>query len=405
MQNEVSLELLICNRFKRGATKEETFKYICQKCGLAPPPDSTICNWFERIHSGDALLEVEIGSSDYTILQLIICQFTKFTYAIFRRENIQSARGTETIIYNRFALISNVDTKSFDLLDTFNEQSRTLQTTINKPEQTKFYYPTFIDHDRLLLIVGTKDGDRLLLLNFDFDGLKCSILDEIPINFICYEITCDSVDNTKFLLHRGETNELTSVYKGCINNDRISIQEQQIEFGLILFCGKFIGDRFFAFRHSQVNENEWDFVEYDLSSNLARKVNEWTCISNVGFMDCQECVWLNNKLYLVCEIDSETYFSIVAFDSNTLTWSKTNFTGAGRVDALTIDDNEMLTVSTTEPDLNFKTVYRFPIRKPDKLRYLAWTKIRRSALFFRSKLYEKFLPNLPYNSEFRSFDG
>jgi len=72
---------------------------------------------------------------------------------------------------------------------------------------------------------------------------------------------------------------------------------------------------------------------------------------------------------------------------------------------LSINENEILTVNAMEGSSRekLKTIYRFPMKKPDKLKYLAWSTIRRGNIFSESNLYERVLPYLPLNSEFLPF--
>jgi len=240
------------------------------------------------------------------------------------------------------------------------------------------------------------------LLDAGFDELKCSVLDEVTLNFVCIQIILDSADKSRFLLQDRET---ASIYKGKIAGDRIHLAHEGILSEVGLLCCKLEGDRLFAF---QYYEGNWYYTEHDLSLNPPRKVNQWACSGSLEtatiFQTSGDYVWSNKKLYVARNF--HFYCSIAVFDPDTLTWTDTKFTGAGYVCTLEIDEDDMLSISVienTDETVKTNTTYRFPMRKPDKLRYIAWTKIRRQAMFFGSKLYEKLVPNLPYNSEFLEF--
>jgi len=265
-----------------------------------------------------------------------------------------------------------------------------------------FYFPTLIAHDRFLLNIVRDRIERLLLLDAGFDQLKCSVLDEVTLNFVCIQIILDSADKSRFLLRAEEP---TAIYKGHITEDQIHLAHEGILHGVELFCCKLESDRLFSFQFEQEN---WYYTEHDLSLNPPRKVNQWACSGSLEtatiFQTSGDYVWSNKKLYVARNF--HFYCSIAVFDPDTLTWTDTKFTGSGSVSKLEIDEDDILSISSTERisvAVKTNTVYRVPIRKPDKLRYIAWTKIRRQAMFFGSKLYEKLVPNLPYNSEFLEF--
>jgi len=211
------------------------------------------------------------------------------------------------------------------------------------------------------------------------------------------------LDSSRFVLIDEDN---TSILKGRVTEDQIHTDAQGIDFGVNLAGCKLIGDQLFALHIVQDNRTHWNYAQYDLGLNSAHKVNEWSISEWSGALyDYSSTVWSNNKMYFARQFGSN--FSIVVFDAELRTWSNTEFIGRGFVNTLEIDENDVLTVSATKYLDNrpgIKTVYRLLMRKPDKLHYLAWNTIRRGALFFDSKLYEKFSTQLPFNSEFRPFD-
>jgi len=405
MENDVYLQ--IRDAFKRGSTKEEAFKEICQQQDFDPPGDLTIGSWFERAH--DDTLEEEIGEDHYKLLYSIIGQYAKFTCAIFHREVSGLNCGSDTFILNRFNLDIGGNTKAFEIFDSYNEKSRMLQSTIVKPAWDNFYFSTFIGDNRILLIRGDSGIDHLFLLDIDFSCSKCLVVDDFALDFICSEIIYDSADSTQFLLRGSANDNPAFICKGQVSGDRISLADQRIELGVKLSYCKLINDKLLTF---QYEDGDLNLVEYDLNLNSARKLNEWPCsgelVSDI-FENERKYVWSDKKLYVACQFYNRSLnFSIALFDIDSRTWSKMKFTGIGTVGALTIDEDDILIISVTENRYDkskptLKTIYHLSMRKPDKLRYLAWKAIRREALFFGSKLYENFSPQLPFNSEFRLF--
>jgi len=413
MEDDVYIPLVKCE-FQHGSDEMQAFKNICRDHESDPPLNYIISNYFDRFGDFDLSLLDEIGIFHYSLLRAIVLQYSKFSYAIFCRDDDVRSRMGEAIIQDRFKLVANDVTASFEIFDSFNEGLKILPTTVNAP--ASLFFPTLINHNRILLNVSRHGPESLLLLDAGFDQLSSSVLHEISLEFVCRQIIRDSSNNLRFLVRDGIGGNAISVYRGHIANDQIHLDQQKIPFEVPLFCCKLEGDRLFAIKHEDESGN-WHYVEYDLSLNLARKVNQWSCYATPGhaeiFYGHYEYVWSSNKLYAVRAFDE--YFSIVTFDVDTLTWSKTKFVGAGRVNKLMIDEDEILSISATEESDDFndldgfdepissKVVYRLPMRKPGKLRYIAWFKLRRQALFFGSTLYKRLAQQLPYTSEFREF--
>jgi len=404
MEKDVDLSL-IRYEFQDDSDETQIFLNICRDHELDPPLESTINTWFKRFHDFDLSLRNEIGEFNYNLLREIILQCSKFNHAIFSRDDNVWNHNREEMIRSRFKLVGNCAASSFEVFDTFNEGVKIIRTGIN-PE---VYYPALITHDRILLISVRGNDYYLQLLDAGFDQLNSLVLDESPIEFVCFHIILDSSDNLRFLLRCGFDDEDTSVYKGHVVDDKIHLNDQEIPFEVELFCCKLKGDQLFAFQREQEDEDGWNYTEYDLSLNSARKVNQWSCSGFPNWTRIfnkyhRKYVWSDNKLYAVNAFRG--YFSVLAFDSNTLTWSNTNFIGAGCANELIADEEEILSISAIEhynEPIKSKVVYRLPMRKPDKLRYIAWFKIRREAIFFGSTLYKRLAPQLPYTSEFREF--
>jgi hypothetical protein len=365
------------------------------------PSESTAIDWITRLHDLDESLEEEIGHSYYSLLCSIVCQYTKFKYAMFYRNDWEN--GDEAIVQNRLIFSFQNRTKSFTITDSFNNDSEMLQAAMDKSSWTDVCFPTMIADGRILINVVKRFFERpcLLLLDLGLDQLKCSVLHNVPLNFRCDRIVIDSKDNSWFVL-LSHFEGLTIAYKGYVADDNIHVEAQRIEFGVRLFGCKLMGNRIFAFHHEHDDPTVWKFVEYDISSDLASKLNERSLSEFSKSLDLHSIskyIWVDKKMYAVCQIGWN--FSIAVFNSSALTWSTTNFFGAGGVNTLSIDEDQILTVSASHYHSMGKTVYRFPTRTPDKLCYIAWGTIRRGSLFFGSDIYDKLI--LPNDSKFRSF--
>jgi len=392
MENDVYP--MIRDEFQNGSDEKKAFTSICQKRELEVPIDSTVEDWLKRLHDLDVSLEEEIRGPHHKLLCEIIGQYAKFKYAMLHLGDWKN--GCDIVIQDRLIFSAENKFKAFTLVDSFSGELRTIQDPIDALNLSEMYYPPIIREGRILLSTLKDDIDHLLLVHVNFDQLKCSILDNVPLNFISQQIVTGSSDSSHFMLF----DEDNAFYKGKVANDQIHFAAQKIEFGSRLAGCNLIGDQLFALRRAHGNRTHWHYTQYDLSSNSARKVNEWSLSEDLTtFLASRKFVWANNKMYAACRFYSN--FSIVVFDSDLRTWSTTKFSGKGYVRALEIDEDNVLTVSVGEDGGTTKTVYRLPMQKPDKLCYLAWSTIRRGSLFFGSKIYEKF--NLPYNSEFRSF--
>jgi len=350
MENDVYL--MIRDEFLHGSDEKQAFLNICKKRDLEMPLESTASNWINRLRDHDEALEEEIEELHYDLLCSITGQYSKFKYAMFYSDYWE--KGNEAIVQDR--AIIGIDRKMFFMLyDSFNEESesRPLQTTVDRSSLFLFYISALmmIDDQRALLTVYKHGGEHLLLLYFDFEQLKWSILDDVILNFFSDQIILDSVDSSQLLVQgQNEDGDSTIMYKGRVTDDKIYVDTQEIEPELEVKLGgcKLMGDRFSAFHRTRGDRNNWKFVEYDISSNLARKLNEWSPSDfpkSLNFYNTSEYLWANNKMYAACCVGSN--FSIVVFNSDARMWSTTKFIGAGRVAAISIDDEQVLTISAS----------------------------------------------------------
>jgi len=408
MDNFDEVYPIILEEYQRGATEGEAFDRICNERGLNLSSSST-ANWTDRIRNYE--LEQRIVVIRCKLVHTISSQYLKYRYAIV---HLQNWRFSSDLMLSDRTLLS-VRRSSFVLLDTFNGDSRNIQSEVQQALEFRIFSSVLVDNGRVLC--GAKRGreSRLYLLKFDFDALTYSIINEhaLDFDFDLQAIILDSDDNTKFVLYT----EFPSMHKGRLVNNQIHVEEQQMDFDFeFLYC-KLLTDQLFAVRLRLLEgEDGWDFdfTEYNIGENPAREVNVWRIVDgsilasrHPDFPDTSTSayVWSKEKLYVSCLAWLERSFSILTFDAKIQKWFQPNFTGFGNVSAMEIDEDEILTVSSfgnDEGGQQNKTVYRLPMKKPDKLRYLAWGTIRRGNMFFGSDIYEKFFPLLPYNSEFRS---
>jgi len=399
---------MICEEFKQGSTKEEAIQNICQARGLDLLPHPTICNWLKRIQTDDTSLEQEIGEFYYKLLCAVIGEYLKFNYAMFDCNNWDSYN--EGMLSNRTLLVGYDDPISFAVFDTLNGESRRLQ--FENDQVAEFFGNAISMGNDRILIRGLTDRNvnRLYLLKVDSEAQTCAVIHSIE-NQEYYRIVLDSENEKKFVLLSGQFGDnLAFVRKGQVIDDQIHIEEHIIEFGTQLWNCKLAGNKFFAFLHDPRegnNELIWHFREYTFTGIYARTVKDWLVPSCPNFSQdhiLSEYVWSKNKLYMLYSSQFMKPFTVIVFDSETRIWTRTKFIGIGIAISLKIDEDGVLIANINDGFVNYlKTIYRFPMRKPDKLKYIVWAKIRHEAMFFGRDVYGNPLTQLPYNSEFNPF--
>jgi len=434
MDNFNEVYPMILEDFQRGSTQQETFERICRERNLNSSLPAV--NWIDLFQTSTS--EKALVDFRRRLMCIIAGQYLKYRNAMFNQIG-WNQNNIGKMLNGRTLFVIQRNLRSITLIDTFNGDSKNLQTDFQPPAALQILRAVLISHDRILigatrnvganaginvgfnfgLNVGVTSGYYLYLLKVDFDSLTYSLLDEVTCNFAFDEMLLDSEDNTKFVLFDLVT---SSMVKMQLVDDHIRVElPQQIggALGARLFDWKLAGDKLFAFRINQngpINPNgnnglEWRFMEYNILANPVQTVNEWPSVQcpicqSVVPHDISAYIWGKSKLFVACDSWSEVAFSIAVFDTESFTWSKTNFTGSGDVKSLELDEDYVLTVNAIQHKGNNqwdKTTYRLPMQKPNKLQYLAWATIRRGSMFFQSDTFEKFFPCLPYNSEFRAF--
>jgi len=398
--------------FQLGSTMEEAFRSIYRKRGQNPPSFSMIHDWLKDSYEEDFDPYGRTSSFDDDLRSAIIGQYLKFTKTIYFSDNWKF-NPCEAVLNSRFMFITSTNrSEMFPIIDLFTGERRNLQGPSDEFKETSPYSPIWIDHERILIMCS--DSVRTIcfrLLKFDIDELKWFILDSNFSNLEDGKMIADSSDRSKFALV-DEQPESILIQRGKVIGDKILMDEQRIEIHAELYYPKLEGDKMYAFQllHNEENNDEdWHFCEYAFDSGSARMIN--SVISQFRLTEIHyNYTWSKSKLY-VCDyaFNLQNWFAVVSFDPDTLSWSQTNLAGSADPSILSVDEDEVLTVSAIDGNyLNkippiYKSIYRFPMRKPENLRYLAWSTIRRGSLFFGSDLYERLAPRLPYNSEFRSF--
>jgi len=384
---------MICNEFKKGSNKTEAFLHIWKRI-------EQLHGWQNWLQSDNYSLKREVYDCRQKLVCKITGQYLKLSNAICHHVDLEL--GTEVILNDRTLFVDVYYEDVLILIDTFTGKSKKLREGSQQQERLFIETAALIDSHRLLVGAYGSHGYHLYLLKLEFDTLTYSILDKFARDFS--KIILDSKNNNKFALYGRGDNRNWIIYTGHLNGNKIHVEEQRIEVDAFLFHLKLTGDRLFAFRSGLY------FCEYDLGANQAREVNGWinnchTFSYNIPH-SYSAYVWSGKRLYATCGISNEKPFSIVVFDAETHEWAETNFSGLGQIVQLRIEEDELLIASSTEWGLDEKrdkTVYRLPMKKPDKLQYIAWGTIRRGSLFAGSDLYQKFSDCLPLNSEFRPF--
>jgi len=410
--NYFKLWPVIQEEFQLGSTMEEAFRNIYRKRGQNPPSFSMIHDWLKELYDQNFVNSDKRPSSfDEGLRSAIIGQYLKLTKAMYFSDDWKFIRG-EAILHSRFIfVISEAQPKTFSIIDSFTGERRELQ---GPSEEFKEPYlaPVWIGIDRILILCSDRFRTVWLrLLKIDWDESKWSILDTVVCHIHSAQIIVDSADSQKFVLFHGGVDG-TLIRKGYINGDQILMDEQSIRFHAILYYPKFEDGKMYAFqvlRNEELDSGECYFCEYIIAESPAQRVN--TVQAEIRFAELHyNYVWSKNKLYVLEDEYCMTHwFIIISFDPVTCSWSQTNLAGSALPTKLFVDDDDILTVDAVDTKRGGeilstdKSIYRFPMRKPDNLRYLAWSTIRRGSLFFGSDLYERLAPRLPYNSEFRSF--
>jgi len=423
----------VCKEFMRGSTKEEAFENICKQYEIEPPSQENIVELMSRFYgeevstnrfsrdasqgafyedSNDEQLPCDDEQCTFfnELRSSIIGQYLKFSYATFSRGNI----GFRSVILNnRFLFVVDELSAFSSIIDSFNEEVRSISWTNPVPLPLPGLIMVQINYDQVLLKRDFESGSQLYLLQLDFEEFNCSILDSVKIDFFVGAILVDSDDCTKFACFElgVDYGYSSMICIGQIDNDRIITDEKTVIFSDDLFYCKLEGDKILGF-HSvwsdELESYDWQFCEYSFEEDSIYEVHSTDHFNYFSPLIKMVYVWSGNKLYAcIREFDSPGPFMLVVFDSESYTWTQTNFFGMAWLEKLSIGENEVLTACITEnsrdkhiPE-NFTTVYRFPVKTPDKLQYLAWTTIRRKAIFFGSDIYEKLMPLL--NNEFRPF--
>jgi len=395
--------------FKLGATKEEAFRNIYRKSGRNPPSYSEIHDWLQDYYNG--MFSEEIGDFHGDVRSAVIGQYLKFESAIYFSGNWKFNR-TESMLDSRFMFVySSHYPKGVSIIDSFSGERRALKYPPSV-DSISFQDPIWIDSNLILVKIFESWGVYpMLLLQIDWDEPKWTILDKFVSSVSFYHVIIDSADRTKFALIRSGSNSMF-IHRGQITKDRIVMKDHPIEIYAYLWYPKLENDQLYGFQcvhNEQNNRKEWHFQEYALDEKTARKISSirsWFQSSEKS----TSYVWSKNRLFvLIYCYDWLRYFTVASFNSDTHSWSDTKVVGTAFPNSITVDDDDILTIGTIDGDSYddiqpiYKTVHRFPMRKPDKLSYLAWFTIRRGSMLLGSDLHDKFSPFLPYTCEFRPF--
>jgi len=436
----------VLDEFKRGSTKEDAIRNICSELGQDPPSYAEIHDWLQKYEDEPTYPKIrallrrydnnglndddddepnnEIGDFHRNVLSAVIGQYLKFQSAIYFSDNWKFATE-EKILCSRFMLVISRDRpKALSVIDSFTDERSELQGpnyVFEGPaeasegptevfERRYVSWPAEIVNGRTLVHIGEGGSDLgLLLLEIDFDELKWTVLHAAAFDSRRSQPIMSSTDITKFLILDREF--MPSISHAQIINDEIVMDNQRIEGYGTLWYPKLENDRICGFQQAYDEENDrrvWTFDEYVLELTSARKVNSVSCDFRRTNLS-SDYVWSKDKLFVLVYFYGRKWFTVAAFDLSTKTWSRTNIAGPAFPASITVDDEDVLTIGTLDGDWVhgiqpvYKTVHRFPMRKPEKLSYLAWATIRRGHLFFGSDLHEKFASRLPLNSEFRPF--
>jgi len=411
MTNYVQFWPAIRNEFLKGSTREEAFQNICQQYGLATPAYRTVVPFFDRFYDEDFARREERGVFQRNLRAAIIGQYLKFANAMSYRSNVEA--DLAIILENRFVFSVKKKLTPLSILDSFNNDTRPLQFTGDAAFLYNCYGLVQVDHDRVWMKFDDGPTEKHVLMKVDIDELKCSILATIELQPFDHKLIIDSMDCNNFALfcyEEGEGHEI--MQRGRLDENRILMEDRRIHFNGDFYYYKLEGGKVFGFHVINENANgfDWQFCEYSPGADglYQFKVHSIGHLDFFESFDSFDYLWAGSNLYLCGRTQfSSDSFMVIAFDAETHSWYRTRFAGMACHHKLSIDENDILSVRAFEylgrgrNSQRFVTIYRFPMKKPEKLRYLAWATIRRGEMFFGTDTYKKF--RLPFISEFLSF--
>jgi len=410
--NYLKLWPAVQQEFQLGSTKEEAYRNIYRKRGQNPPSYSMIHGGLEEFYDEDFDAHDRTSSFDEDLRSAVIGQYLNFTKTMYFSNGWNFNRG-EAVLNSRFMfVISSAFPKKFSIIDSFTGERRSLQGPMDEFETLSPGRPVWIGVDRILIPCSDRFRTVCLrLLKIDWDELKPLIVSTAVCDIMLARIIVDPADRSKFAVVRTLIDD-TVIHRGHVKDDQIFMDKQSIEFHARLYYPKLEGGKIRAFQrlhNEERNRDQWNFCDYIIDESPAQRVKPVRSAFRHTEVET-DYIWSKNKLYTFdYDFNLPNWFTVVSFDPDTLSWSQTNLAGSAFPTILSVDEDEVLTVSAIDGDFfrddspTYKSVYRVAMRKPDNLRYLAWSTIRRGALFFGSDLYERLAPRLPYNSEFRSF--
>jgi len=328
--------------------------------------------------------------------------------------------------------MSEIDSqRNFSLIDTFSNKKSQIKIQLDPVEEQDVhtFYP--LTYDFVLLIVRTDYDDEntfskitMSLLELDWTSKKSKKLHTITIEdqqrrFQLISIIVDEMDPTKFLLRLLHADNFLTLKFGDVSNNEIFFNE-----GILIDHNGFLWTRNSIAANKLYTLDMDDFVGRNtISTNITDLENGTQSLSfsfdlsqlperfsrlNGAFTAC----FTPNRVFMAIQFKNTQNYGIVWSNSEAQEWSEMDFCTEEQIlDIKFITDGGLLLVRTARKETELirsvhhvqMTLYRIPLKKPEKLSNLAWFNLVRS----KSQLpnvdpYEEAHKYLPYNSEIRA---
>jgi len=415
---ELNLRQSILEEYEAGSDVDQAVKNICRKLGKGIVKSTKVQWWFRRFANEDKSLIKEAPAQQVTPieepqvtpnedLQVIPIEVPPANRPqipnleqIVLQFNDELTGANMSTNDGRIGLFTSKNSSSISIVDLFHDKSRKLHC--RKKSKLRFHQydqMKIIDDEHIL--VYSFESSSLVLFKVDYDNVNLKMLHKVETsnNRGGGSLALDQMDSRKFII----CSEYGITFVGSVKNSRITAGGAVRFHSRHIFFIKLVGQTFFGLRRY---ENEWQFCEFNLeTSKLVRSTrfplelgedeNLFALIWNPYY------VWNGNKLYF--SVESGNQLNFFSFNSDIGICTRINIVLLNvTFDGFFLDDHEILTIKTSGYHFeNKSTLYRFPLKRPDSLKNLAWMTIVRASTLFGSPLYGRFAENLPYNSDLR----
>jgi len=331
-------------------------------------------------------------------------------------------------------LISKTDNSGIlSLFDAFSNKTSQIKLSLN-PGESEFAYHFYpLTYNTGLLTENTDYADQytfakisVTLLEVDWTNKEIKKIHSVTIGdqqhrYKLSHIIVDGLDPGNFILRLANNDGSFILKFGCMVNDEISLKEKDIR-GEGRYLLVFI-DHWLFFGNKLCMLSVADFIFEGMISGYMMNLDRGRKTFSFEWYQFPEHVWFIDRPSAAC-VGFDRVFSAIQFKKTQhygIVWSKfgaqqwveMDFCVKERIIGIKfIADEGLLLVQTASKedakstfyfDRFETTLYRIPLKKPEKLTDLAWFNLVRS----KSRLpdvysYEEAHKYLPYNSEIRA---